>query len=114
MFLNTTHYFINVIKMIDFWGFLAVAIIVWGIVRIYKISKGVKHEHRKIKKIKEKEISDVEGLLVGGLVMLFIGIGLFFGFYYSLGMGPWMIGGFIVGGIGLALLISYSVLKGKK
>ena len=96
--------------MADFWDFLIAAVVVWGIVRIVGMMKGVKFPVRERRKSKE----DREGLLIGGLTLLLIGIALNVGFLATMGNGPWYIGGFVCVGVGIAMLISYALLCCKK
>jgi hypothetical protein len=93
--------------MADLWDFLIAAVVVWGIVKAIAMMKGVKFPVRERRKSKEE---DREGLLIGGITLLLIGIALNVGFLATMGNGPWYIGGFVCVGIGIAMLISYALL----
>lgn len=104
--------------MFGFWEFAVVAVIVWGIVQITMYTKGIYKKENKGKQIKKDEKEDINGLLIGGLIMLFIGFAFFVMGYVSSGYKIFGDAGiifvsFLVGGIGMALLLSYYILGGK-
>lgn len=104
--------------MFGFWEFAVVAVIVWGIVQITMYTKGIYKKENKGKQIKKDEKEDIDGLLIGGLIMLFIGFAFFVMGYVSSGYKIFGDAGivfvsFLVGGIGMALLLSYYILSGK-
>lgn len=96
------------LKFYDFTYGLVAAIAIWTIAGVVKSYYGMKEKT-------SKKPQDANGLLVMGLIIFFIGIGILLGGYFALpAVGGMYIGGFITAGIGLALLISYSVIRGKK
>lgn len=54
-----------------------------------------------------------EELLTGGLVLLFIGLAIFIGFYWTIGLGVWLVGALVPGFIGVALLLAYAMTRKK-
>ncbi len=93
---------------IGIWEFLAIAVVVGGLVKIFSRQNSEKSKSRRI----SRGFEEVEGLLIGGLIMTFVGIGVYSAPYYIPDASPWMfIGGFMTGGIGLALLISFLILR---
>ena len=93
---------------------MVAAVVVWGIVQIYKYSKGIhdRDEHRERIR-RERHEDDYNGFLVGGLVMIFIGLA-----FSTLNYGvpgteepAFAFVSLIIGGIGSALLISFVVLS---
>lgn len=106
-------------KMFGFWEFAIVAVIVWGVVQITIYTKGMYEKEYKEKKLKKSDKENLNGLLVGGLVMLFIGFAFFVFGYVSSGLNVFsnailVFISFLIGGIGVALLLSYYILSGKK
>ncbi len=53
------------------------------------------------------------GLLLAGLITTLSGIGLSAGLYYGLGIGFWLIGGFVPTGVGIALILGYMLGGGQ-
>lgn len=105
--------------MFGFWEFAIVAVIVWGVVQITIYTKGMYEKEYKEKKLKKSDKENLNGLLVGGLVMLFIGFAFFVFGYVSSGLNVFsnailVFISFLIGGIGVALLLSYYILSGKK
>jgi len=104
--------------MFGFWEFAIVAVIVWGVVQITIYTKGIYEKENKGKKLKKSDKEDLKGLLIGGMVMLFIGFAFFVAGYIVSGMNVFgnsilVFISFLVGGIGSALLLSYYILRGK-
>jgi hypothetical protein len=52
------------------------------------------------------------GLLLSGLITALSGLGLLAGLYYGLGIGFWLIGGFVPIGVGVALIFGYLLSGG--
>lgn len=93
------------------------AVIVWGIVQMYKYYREAngKHRPKPVEKPKPKKEEDLNGFLVGGLVLVFIGFAFSAMDYSASGQlfsEPGLVfTSFITGGIGIALLISFVVLS---
>ncbi|MFH0949219.1 MAG: hypothetical protein V1802_01915 [Candidatus Aenigmatarchaeota archaeon] len=85
---------------------LATAIVIWILTGVLKAYFGIKEE-------KEKK-GDLNGLLIGGMILFFIGLALLCSAYFVMKEAGVYIGGFITSGIGMALLASYFILKRKK
>lgn len=94
--------------VIGIWEFLVIAVVVSGLVKIFSRQSSEKSKSRRA----PRGFEEVESLLIGGLILTFVGLGVYSAPYYIPDASPWMfIGGFVLGGIGLALLISFLILR---
>lgn len=93
---------------------MVVVVVVWGIVELYKHSKGYVAKPETKPKPKSRK-DDLGGLLIGGLILIFVGFAFSAMDYSTSGhffTEPSVVfTSFITGGIGVALLISFVVLN---
>ncbi len=97
----------------ELWDVLVIAVIAWAVVEINR--NYLKARHGKLEKEgKRKRLEYPESLIVWGLVIFAIGLGVYLGFYISIGTGLWLTLSFIPLFIGTALFIAYAIVRPKK
>ena len=121
--------------MADFWDFLIVAVVFWFILRMVQIvvwgprwARRMKWDEKEWKKKFERKFArhemmgDMYGMLVGGIVCLFMGAAILaakylFGSYFTgfagaeLLIGLVSVGGFVLAAIGVGLIVAYIALS---
>jgi len=100
--------------MFGFYDFLVVAVVCGCLLGAYRIYLQAKHPGSFRQDEKRRRREKREDTLIGGWVMLFIGIALTTGLYYTIGWDEWIVSGFICLAIGIGLLAAHYMLRSEK